>query len=72
MTDTIAMNRPVVFYDGGCPLCRREIAHYQRIDRERRIQWTDIQQEPHTGAVNLRIDTEMPVCVGTHHRRSGI
>jgi predicted DCC family thiol-disulfide oxidoreductase YuxK len=48
MTDKTAMIRPIVFYDGGCPLCRREIAHYQRIDHERRIQWTDIQQEPET------------------------
>jgi len=37
-----------VFYDGGCPLCRREIVHYQRIDREHRIQWMDIQQEADT------------------------
>ncbi|MFW2439834.1 MAG: thiol-disulfide oxidoreductase DCC family protein [Arenicellales bacterium] len=48
MTDKTAMTRPIVFYDGDCPLCRREIAYYQRIDRERRIQWTDIQQEPDT------------------------
>ena len=48
MTDRIANSRPIVFYDGGCPLCRREIAHYQRIDSERRIQWADIQQEADT------------------------
>ena len=48
MKDNTAITRPIVFYDGGCPLCRREIMHYQRIDRERRIQWTDIQQEPDT------------------------
>lgn len=33
--------RPVVFYDGACPLCRREIAHYRRIDREARLRWID-------------------------------
>lgn len=48
MTDKRANTQPIVFYDGGCPLCRREIAHYQRIDSERRIQWTDIQQEADT------------------------
>ena len=48
MTDRIANSRPIVFYDGGCPLCRREIAHYHRIDNEHRIQWTDIQQEADT------------------------
>jgi predicted DCC family thiol-disulfide oxidoreductase YuxK len=52
MINNTAMTRPIVFYDGGCPLCRREIAHYQRIDREHRIQWTDIQQEPETLQVN--------------------
>lgn len=52
MTEKIATNRPIVFYDGGCPLCRREIVHYQRIDREHRIQWMDIQQEADTLQAN--------------------
>ena len=52
MTEKTAMNRPIVFYDGGCPLCRREIVHYQRIDREHRIQWMDIQQEANTLQAN--------------------
>ena len=45
MSETSVNSRPVVFYDGGCPLCRREIAHYLRIDREQRIQWVDIDHE---------------------------
>jgi predicted DCC family thiol-disulfide oxidoreductase YuxK len=37
----------VVFFDGGCPLCAREIAHYQR----RRmaagaIEWVDVTRAP--------------------------
>ena len=40
------MTRPVVLYDGGCPLCRREIAHYQRLDQQHRIDWLDIVAEP--------------------------
>jgi predicted DCC family thiol-disulfide oxidoreductase YuxK len=32
---------PVVFYDGGCPLCRREIAHYRRLDTAARLRWVD-------------------------------
>jgi predicted DCC family thiol-disulfide oxidoreductase YuxK len=36
------MNQLTAFYDGGCPLCRREIAHYRRIDRRSAIHWVDI------------------------------
>lgn len=31
-----------VFYDGACPLCRREIAFYQRLDRAQRLRWQDV------------------------------
>jgi predicted DCC family thiol-disulfide oxidoreductase YuxK len=31
-----------VFFDGGCPLCRREISMLQRRDRDHRIRFTDI------------------------------
>ena len=37
----------VMFYDGGCPLCRREIAHYRKLDRAQRIDWVDISQDQH-------------------------
>ncbi len=43
MTETAP--KPVLFYDGGCPLCRKEIAHYRRLDRQQRIHWVDIQQD---------------------------
>ncbi len=35
-----------MFYDGGCPLCRREVAHYQRLDTAQRIRWINIDSEP--------------------------
>jgi len=38
--------RPVVFYDGGCPICRREIDHYKRLDRDDAISWRDIVADP--------------------------
>ncbi len=40
--------RPRVFYDGGCPVCRREIAHYRRLDHARRLVWHDIHAHPET------------------------
>jgi predicted DCC family thiol-disulfide oxidoreductase YuxK len=36
----------MVFYDGGCGLCSREIAHYRRLDSRERIEWIDITREP--------------------------
>lgn len=35
-------NKTVVLYDGGCGLCRGEIAHYARLDRDNRLEWVDL------------------------------
>jgi predicted DCC family thiol-disulfide oxidoreductase YuxK len=40
--------RPTVFYDGDCPLCRREIAHYRRMDKRERLHWVDAVNESET------------------------
>lgn len=34
--------RPVVLFDGGCPLCRREVAHYRRLEASAALDWVDI------------------------------
>ena len=31
-----------VFYDGGCPMCSREIRHYRRLRGADRLVWIDI------------------------------
>jgi len=31
-----------VYFDGSCPLCRREIDLYKRLDKGGRIQWHDV------------------------------
>lgn len=35
-----------IFFDGSCPLCRREIAHYLRRDRAGRLAALDIATDP--------------------------
>lgn len=34
-----------VFFDGGCPLCRREIALIRRLDRRGAIRFIDVSDE---------------------------
>jgi predicted DCC family thiol-disulfide oxidoreductase YuxK len=38
--------KPVMFFDGACPLCRREVAHYRRLDRAGAVRWVDIAADP--------------------------
>lgn len=34
-----------VFYDGSCPLCRKEIAHYRKLNPLKPINWSDISHQ---------------------------
>ncbi|MEM7259210.1 MAG: DUF393 domain-containing protein, partial [Pseudomonadota bacterium] len=36
--------RVTMFYDGGCPLCDREVAHYKRLDTANKVAWVDIDE----------------------------
>jgi predicted DCC family thiol-disulfide oxidoreductase YuxK len=36
------MTTLIVWFDGGCPLCRREIALMRRLDRRRSIDFVDL------------------------------
>lgn len=38
--------KPAMFYDGACPLCRKEVDHYRRIDRDDAVDWVDITVSP--------------------------
>ncbi len=47
------MSELLVWFDGDCPLCQREIALMRRLDRRRAIQFTDVSR---TGAADCPID----------------
>lgn len=56
----MSMAELITFFDGGCPLCSREIAHYRKIDRAGRVRWVDITQEPNAlAAAGLDLPTAM-------------
>ncbi|WP_295542945.1 thiol-disulfide oxidoreductase DCC family protein [uncultured Thiohalocapsa sp.] len=64
------------FYDGGCPLCSKEIAHYRRLDRAGRVRWVDITRDTHAlAAVGLDQATAMRrlhVCDATGQLVQGV
>ncbi|WP_419727815.1 DCC1-like thiol-disulfide oxidoreductase family protein [Lichenicola sp.] len=39
------MSNLLIWYDGGCPLCRREIALMRRLDRRKAIEFVDVSRE---------------------------
>jgi predicted DCC family thiol-disulfide oxidoreductase YuxK len=54
------MTKLTTFYDGGCPLCSKEIDHYRRLDRERRVRWVDITDAgDELSAAGLDVETAM-------------
>ncbi|MCY7281623.1 MAG: DUF393 domain-containing protein [Sphingomonas bacterium] len=40
------MSKFIVWYDGGCPLCRREIGVMRRLDRRGAIDFVDVAEAP--------------------------
>lgn len=53
------MSKPTVLYNGACPICRREIEHYRRLDRQGReaLEWRDVTDRG-SGDVRCLIDPE--------------
>ena len=41
-----SMTKLIVWHDGGCPLCRREIALMRRLDRRGAIEFVDVTNAP--------------------------
>jgi len=48
-----------VFFDGDCPLCRREIAFVRRLDRRSRVRFVDIAQPSFDASVTGRTHEEL-------------
>jgi len=49
MTTTIT--KPTVLYDGGCPLCIREITFYRRLAGAEGLDWIDVSEHAGEGSV---------------------
>jgi predicted DCC family thiol-disulfide oxidoreductase YuxK len=43
-----------VYYDGACPLCQREIAHYRSIDRAGQVEFVDLTKDGAETGPDLR------------------
>ncbi len=58
-----------LYYDGGCPLCRREVAFYRRLDRRGRVAWLDVSEA--AGAASCPLDREAALARLHARRRDG-
>lgn len=45
MAHMVGMSEVLVWFDGGCPLCRREIALMRRLDRRHAITFLDVTRD---------------------------
>ncbi len=57
-----------VFFDGECPLCRKEIAFVRRLDRHSRVHFTDIASPTFDPATTGRSHDELMARI--HARRA--
>lgn len=60
------MTNVTLWYDGACPLCRREIALMRRLDRHRRVTFIDL-----TGAAPPACPLDPAEMLARFHAREG-
>lgn len=52
-------DKVTVYYDGSCPLCLAEIAHYKRADKDQALSFVDVAADGFTGDERLARDDAM-------------
>jgi predicted DCC family thiol-disulfide oxidoreductase YuxK len=62
----IKMTILTAYFDGGCPMCSKEIAHYRRIDRRSAIDWVDITND---GGALAAVGIDYPTAMRRIHAR---
>jgi predicted DCC family thiol-disulfide oxidoreductase YuxK len=65
-----ATEKPTAFYDGGCPVCRIEVAHYRRIGGEE-VQWVDVCELSDTALSQAANGRTRDQLLGAMHVRDG-
>ena len=57
---------PTVYFDGGCPVCTREVAMYRRQPGADAVEWVDV---AHCGAAALGADLTREAAMARLHLR---
>ncbi len=71
MTHDIPVTQPppgkvVMYYDGACPICSREVAFYQCLDRDGRVAWRNLHD---AGAELSALGVSHDAAMGSLHVR---
>lgn len=61
-------SKPTVYYDGSCPLCRREIGYYRGREGAENFEWTDVSA---TGDGSVAPDLCQADAMARFHVRDG-